>query len=259
MNQIRIVSVAILAVAMGACSSSSDASNGASAADFGAARAKLTGKPTGALTKATANRVATGMRHDSESGKSGLSLGPTGGSGGSGGGLETQGMHFLSAGLSTCDDVEAGKDVGSCACESGSLDYDIPHLSELRESKDLPDQLDMNLKFDACRMNGHTADGTLAIELTKPSDMLFVMNMSLDEEKVSLAFAMKHGELWYSQDVDADGNYVLVKLGSYEKGNGSYDVLAKNGEYACSIDDGEGSCEPKDGGDSIDVKEESDR
>ncbi len=203
---------------------------------------------------------------DVVAGRDAASMGPTG----SGGSIGTSSIRPLStirplseSALDVCADIEANKDVGSCPCDQGSVRYEIPHIAAMK-SDTAPDEVDIRLQFDACRMNGHLADGTLAIQIGAPAkddragmkDMLLVANMKLDSEKIAVAFAIRKGELWYSQDVDADGKYVLVKLGDYADGSGEYTVHADNGDFACDLEGGSGVCTNDESGEKIRVADD---
>lgn len=251
-----------------ACSGSKEgdgARAGGASGEVAAARARLLGAPSGALTKASASRVAAALRRDTASGEAASSLAPTGGGKG---GSKTASMRPLSvvplsqASLDTCADIEAKKEVGSCACESGEMRYAIPNIAALA-SGETPDEVDMRFEFAACRLGGKVADGLLAVQTKKAkggaSEAVFVADMTIDEDAIEVAFAVKDGKLWYAEDVDDDGGYVLVELGGYADGTGGYQVHADNGEFTCELDDGEGACEHAESGDVLAVDEDEAR
>jgi len=290
-----------------ACGDSSDGS--IDSPDFDKAAARFDGNPTGSLTKDNGGSVATGTRKSSSQGKTGMDAQPLGG-GSSGTG--TKSLRILSNGLrplagssasETCADIEADKETGSCACDSGSMKYEIPNIKAMKSASGFPAEAEVKIKFDSCKIEGKIYEGIFAMKFSKPkkassssdetkdktdksetdekdetgglgeddeedtglptapatpmSDFLVVMNMSVDAEKIAMAFAFKQGAFWYSVDVDEKGEYVLVKLGSYTEGNGSYSVLAKNGEYDCNLDDGKGDCKKKGGTERISIDETS--
>ncbi len=259
------------------------------APDFAAAEARFDGSPTGSLTKENGATVASSTRKSSTQGREGMNAQPLGG--GSSSGTGTRSLRLLSTGLrpladsseKVCADIEANEEVGSCACDSGSLRYEIPNIKALKEAKSLPDNAEMKIKFEGCKIESKTFDGLFAMKIEKPSsspatneaeeadedeesplepaspqvnDFLVVMNMTVDAEKIALAFAYKEGAFWYSVDVDQDGKYVLVKLGSYADGNGTYSVMAKNGQYDCKLAGGKGDCKKKGGTEKISVDED---
>lgn len=249
----------VLAACLVACgSSSSDEGGGGGtggtggSADVAAARAKLGGKPTAELTSGNASRVATGTRESSSAGEGGMAFGGmTNGS--SGGGLGTRTIRVLtsSSPLESCADIQADKENGSCACDSGKVDYEAKKHSD--------DEIDLTLRFAACKTNDRLYEGTLAISLTKVTsetpDAVFAMDAKIDGEPIKTTFAIKDGKIWHAVDANEKGEYVLVELGSYADGDGQYTVHAKNGEFECDLDSGKGTCASEDGDAEIPVEE----
>src|SRR5688572_13453850 len=169
------------------------------------ARAKLDGKPTGNFTSANANRIATALRRDTEAGKTAQALGPSG-SGSSSSALRVMSIRPMTKGaIDACPDYEARKEVGSCACDEGLVRYDIPNLEALENASSV-EEADVQLTFEKCKRNGQVADGKLAIHIAPSKkvpgskDTLFVVDMTIDDTKTAVAFALKGSEIWYAED-----------------------------------------------------------
>ncbi|CAN5915897.1 hypothetical protein BH11MYX4_BH11MYX4_54010 [soil metagenome] len=287
MKNIGLVFVAILG-AVG-CSSSDDASGARGvSATTSAARARFTSGATATLTKANGSRALSETKRQGSSGASALKGNPLGGSsdGSSTKSLATRSLHILGAGDlslaeaggsssvgSTCADITAEKDKGSCDCPGGGkLAYDVPNLKALQtQSASVPEEVDMALTYQACVMDGTKYDGSLGILMSKKSvvkvdakessagapaaggmNMLIVANdLSIGGEKLDFAFAMDGGRFYYAPSVDDKGGYVLSELSF----SGDTKVHAKNGTFDCTVDaDGVGECKNESSGETIAVE-----
>ena len=287
MKNIGLVFVAILG-AVG-CSSSDDASSARGvSATTSAARARFTSGATATLTKANGSRALSETKRQGSSGASALKGNPLGGSadGSSTKSLATRSLRILggedpslteaggsSAVGSTCADITAEKDKGSCDCPGGGkLAYDVPNLKALQtQSASLPEEVDMALTYQACVMDGTKYDGSLGILMSKKSvvkvdakessagapaaggmNMLIVANdLSIGGEKLDFAFAMDGGQFYYAPSVDDKGGYVLSELSF----SGDTKVHAKNGTFDCKVDaDGAGECKNESSGETIAVE-----
>ena len=289
MKNIGLVGMAIVGI-LGAvgCSSSDDASGARGvSASTNAARARFTSGATATLTKANGSRALSETKRQGSSGASALKGNPLGGSsaGTSTKSLATRSLHILggedpslteaggsSAVGSTCADITAEKDKGSCDCPGGGkLAYDVPNLKALQtQGASLPEEVDMALTYQACVMDGTKYDGSLGILMSKKSvvkvdskessaaaaaggmNMLIVANdLSIGGEKLDFAFAMDGGQFYYAPSVDDKGGYVLSELSF----SGDTKVHAKNGTFDCKVEaDGAGECKNESSGETIPVE-----
>lgn len=293
MKNIGLVGVAIVGfLGIVGCGSSEDASGGAkgASATTSAARARFTSGPTATLTKANGSRALSETKRQGASGAGALKGNPLGGSDGSSTkSLATRSLHILGgdepplteAGASssvgsTCADIAADKDKGSCACPGGGkLAYDVPNLKALKaQSASLPDEIDMALTYQACVMEGTKYDGSLGILMSKKSvvkvdskessaaspaaggmNMLIVANdLTIGGDKLDFAFAMEGGQFYYAPSVDDKGGYVLSELSF----SGDTKVHAKNGTFDCKVDSGgAGECTNESSGETVPVEPEA--
>ena len=292
MKTIGLVGVAIVSF-LGAvgCSSSDDASGGAKgvSANSSAARARFTSGPTATLTKANGSRALSETKRQGASGAGAMKGNPLGGSGGSSPkSLATRSLRILGgeeptvtetgasdAVGSTCADITAEKDKGTCACPGGGkLAYDVPNLKALKaQTSALPDEIEMALTYQACVMESTKYDGSLGILISKKSvvkvdakassaasaaggtNMLIVANdLTIGGDKLDFAFAMDGGQFYYAPSVDDKGGYVLSELSF----SGATKVHAKNGTFDCKVDSGgAGECTNESSGETIPVAPEA--
>lgn len=293
MKNIGLVGVAIVSfLGVVGCGSSDDASGGAkgASAKTSAARARFTSGPTATLTKANGSRALSETKRQGASGAGAMKGNPLGGSSGGSStkSLATRSLRILGADeapvtetgasdsvASTCPDIVAEKDKGSCACPGGGkLAYDVPNLKALKQATALPDEIEMALTYQACVMESTKYDGSLGILMSKKSvvkvdskessaaspaagalNMLIVANdLTIGSDKLDFAFAMDGGQFHYAPSVDDKGAYVLSELSF----TGGTKVHAKNGTFDCKVDSGgAGECKNESNGETIPVAPEA--
>jgi hypothetical protein len=280
MKQIGLVGVLMVGlVTVVGCGSSdgggSDAKSTGSKSS--AARARFASGPTASLTKENGLRVLTETKRQQASGGEAMKGNPLGGGSG---GTQTRSLGIRSVGVlaggadtsgdaaSTCADIAADKEKGTCACPGGGkLAYDVPNLKALKQAStgSLPEEIDIAFTYDACVMDTTKYDGSLAMLLSKKSvvkvdsksdapagaasegmNMLIVANdLVIGSEKLDFAFALDGGRFFYAPSVDEKGGYVLSELSF----TGETRVHAKNGTYECKAD----ACTSEDGKDTIPI------
>src|SRR5688572_17811892 len=153
-----------------ACGDGSSSNDPIASPDFDRAAARFDGEPTGSLTKENGGSVASSTRTNTTQGKAGLGAQPLGGGSSTG----TRSLRILSSALrplaetneKVCADIEANKDVGSCACDSGTMRYDIPNLKAFKESESMPAEAQVKLQFETCKIGSKTFNGLLAMKFS---------------------------------------------------------------------------------------------
>ena len=255
---------------------------GGASAEASAAKARFAGGPTASLTTGNGSRALSETKRQQTSGADALKADPLGGGASgsaTGASLAIRGLRWLDdadAGApgpaaSTCADIQADQDKGTCACPGGGdLAYDVPNLKALKSAAGaLPDEIDIAFTYHACTMDSTSYDGALELVMSKKSvvstdpsatsappaaggmNMLIVAtNLTVGGDKLDFAFAMDGGVFYYAPSVDANGGYVLSELSL----TGGTKIHAKNGTFDCTTDDtGSGSCTSESGGDPIPI------
>ncbi len=272
MKKFGLLGVAVAGVmAVGGCSSTSSNGGGVggTSVQTSAARARFAGGPTASFTAANGSRALSETKRQQTSGADAMKSNPIGGGSGT---TTTRGLAFRSLGIldvdaggggssspSSCADIAAGKDKGTCACTGGgSLAYDVPNLKALTSQAQggvMPDEISISLTYQACSMDGKAYGGAMSMLMSKKSvvnvgtpvpsgvpsgaggagglNMLIVANdLTIDSQKLDFAFAMEGGVFYYAPSVDDKGAFVLSELSF----TGGTKIHAKNGTFDCATD-----------------------